>query len=744
MKKFFVFFFLSFLSLQISNQTAFANTGGLTGPYDDPTPFDRQESATEVYLAAYLSDFFQNINDTDMDALVLTITDDLVKGLGLSESDVQVAVMDAGEGRKQVNISIPTRLVTMELTRYGSHWKQTGIESVRQGDAGEASISADAMLKRLQKYDSGDEARMHPDARRRIIDNVIARATGVAPANWAEEEIAKLEAFEREQQAIRSEGHVRYHWGLDFLNEPPLFPLRLPPTLNNQGLVQYLRYYWARRLKITDADLEVSVQPLSTNGAARTASIKVLGIADGVTVEKWGKSLTAQENEVARVLLAKTQDGWVEVEGGVAARSKELGVFQISGSVADEVDLAKAFADSVDLANYHRKPDPLDPKRAEDIAAEMAQDLFTVLRFRIEGLGLDFQSSRDVYHKIYQSVLRNMRTLGTRNFQFYGGRPTGKIWGETLDLNHMWRDIVSLEEHINQISLSLDRLEAFGTAEGVELGLVKDGYLTKKGARVLESLKASLQHRLGSLDGLAEKLFQVNGTWLTDFETDEASVKIFGLKLTQDGPNGKDPVTMMPQAIKLKPWMFHVLAKRYGTEINDLLTRMQNMEPVSFHVLGFTDIGELGLLEPRAIRYEVHPRDFQLSWSPGMNTLETYVAKYAKIARRVAKYNPGMFRIMTYERAQHVMGWLSRVFGRTGIKGPSDKDGKPKPPQGGEGRGTHDVVWGAGADRPRGSGTGPSSMGGTGGLAIEAYPQGDGTFVLETPLQSVSRLVEGV
>ena len=118
MKKFFVFFFLSFLSLQISNQTAFANTGGLTGPYDDPTPFDRQESATEVYLAAYLSDFFQNINDTDMDALVLTITDDLVKGLGLSESDVQVAVMDAGEGRKQVNISIPTRLVTMELTRY--------------------------------------------------------------------------------------------------------------------------------------------------------------------------------------------------------------------------------------------------------------------------------------------------------------------------------------------------------------------------------------------------------------------------------------------------------------------------------------------------------------------------------------------------------------------------------------------------------------------------------------------------
>ena len=482
---------------------------------------------------------------------------------------------------------------------------------------------------------SAEEVRMDPDARRRIIDGVIARATG----NWVDEELAKLKAFKRKQEDIRSRGQVSYQLGLGFLNEPPTHPLRLAPNLNSRAIAQYLQYFWARELKITEADVAVGIVGIGEIGVA---SVRVLGIADGVTVEKWGKSLTAKNNEVARILLAKTQEGWVEISGSPVSSMQSV---PFESDPASTINLAKVFADSVDLANYHRDPDPLDSKKAEEIAMQMTQDLYTILRFKVEALGLGFQSTQDVFNKIYQSILRDSMLGGSRATLYYGGQLTQTVWGKTLDLNQMWRDIVSLEEHINLINMSLDRLEAFGTAEGVNLGLVtEDGFLTRTGAQVLEVLRASLHYRLARLDGLAEKFFQVNGTWLTDFEKPEGPFQVSDLKLTKDGHNGKVPVTMTPQTMRVKPWMFHGLAKKYGAQVIDVLTRIQYMEPL-----------RLKIVEPtRVMEYEVRPQDFQLSWNPGANTLESYVAKYAKIARRVAKYNPSMLRIMTYEKAQHV------------------------------------------------------------------------------------------
>ncbi len=707
MKKFFVLFFLSFLSLQISNPKVFAGDGGL--------PFDNIHDPAE-FLFNYLKSFqIANKSDVADEFIVQTVTADIKRGLNLSDADVQVSVLAKGEGQKQVSISIPTHLIILqiELQDSGNFWGQTGIESVAQAVG---------------------EARIDPDAKRRILDNVIARATGVAePANWVEDELQKLETHERERKAeLSEEGHVRTMMWETMLDETLQHPLRLAPTLNNHEIADYLRYFWARELKVTEADVEVSIERIDMEGEIRLASIRVLGIAPGVTVEKWGKSLTGADNEIARILLSKTRDGWVELVAEDVkfsfADSRIAGVRDIS----DQANLAEAFKEG----HYYPRPNPISSERAEAIRSSMTQTLYTVFRLRAESLGLTFPS-QEIFGKIGQSIMRPRSYpgfSGAKELVFYNGKPTKEIWGEVLNFNEIFNDTVRLEEELTRIETSLDKFAVFGTVGSVRLGLVtRDGYLTKKGARVLGILRASLNHSLGSIDSMAGNLFGINGRWLTDFEGgSEASAssmpqsQVLDLKLVKKSGSETVPVTIAPQALQIKPWMFHALTQGYAERIFNVFTRVQSMEPVELKVTAGLNIAT----------YRVHPRDFQLVFEPGRNTLAKYVGKYEKILRRVSRYHPGMFRWYAYEVRHRFTGRLSRWFGGVETR-ELDKDGKPRPPQG-SGVGRADIDWGTG-ETQRGSGTGPSSYGGTGGLAMEAYPQGDGTLALEMPTQSIAR-----
>jgi len=357
------------------------------------------------------------------------------------------------------------------------------------------------------------------------------------------------------------------------------------------------------------------------------------------------------------------------------------------------------------LRNLIAESQPTDPK---EITQEMRESVAN---------GVANQVADVIEHILY------IRQLGDANF--YRAKYVEKLSRELLTgadlgseegIRRVFETFVKFEVYLAQVEESLSLLEAMAKPHFAHHFYIID---KPSGGFVLHQLAfqglrkhgAILHHSLTRLSELFDGITAIEGQEVT-LKADYVS----------EGETGRGQVVVsvetMNRTFSLSE--FRGLVKRYADRFMVLVDRMEAFKPLQFYVY------DARTSQPREVVLDL----VHFQWHGDRENLQrvrAVVAPHQSTTRRLTR------RIKTSRL--NPFNWT--IFQR---RDPHEGDQTPydKPPA-------------AGGTSSQGGGEASSGRGRASELEIacEAYPQGDGTAVLETPvletpLQSVSRLVEGV